>query len=157
MKTKQIKNGINMMSEIDTCLRKKQPFSIHTKGELDYFLIDALSKNVFNEVHLYLNTMNENKFNRLNNGECSTPTDLINSIIDCFNEGIYTILSIEINRNVTMLDIYQVLNRVMNWIPCVELIFDNSYSVREKEEIRNKISRFLTGTKSKLIQVGEEK
>lgn len=146
-----------MVNQINICLHKGQPFSIHTKGELDFFLIDSLSQNVFNEVHLYLNTMDENKFNHLNDGQCSTPTELINSIIDCFNEGIYTVLSIEINRKISMLDVYQVLNRVMNWIPCVEIIFDNSYSNKERDIIFNKINRFLTGTKSKLIQVGEER
>lgn len=143
----------NFYANIEKCIKHNKPFSITTKGELDEWLLDSLATNVFNDVHLCLNTLDEHKWYTFNDGECSNPIDILNSIIDCFNEGIYVYLQVHIlKRVITQKDVFQVLDSTRNWIQTLELKFDG-FTDTEIDEYLDLIVNFLNNNKIDIILI----
>lgn len=149
----KIKNDINLVRNVELCMARDKPFSITTKGELDYWLLDCLATNSFNDVHLCLNTLDADKWNKYNCGNCSSPSELISSVIDCFNNGIFVYLQIEIDKNIiTRKDVFQVIDRVKNWIQVLELKFIG-FEDKEKSEYKKLIKHFINGTKARIEEI----
>ena len=153
LKVVKIDNDMNLIDNVEKCMAKKKPFSITTKGELDYWLLDCLASNSFNDVHLCLNTLDEDKWYRYNDGCCSSPLDLIHSAIDCFNNGIYVYFNIEINKETTTKkDVFQVVDRVKNWVQVIELKFID-FEDSEKSEYVDLVEQFVQGTKASVTEI----
>lgn len=151
----RLENGYDLVSNIEKCIAKGKAFSVTTRGELDYWLLDKLATNNFNDVHLCLNTLDDEKWYQFNNGMCSNPMDLVYSVIDCFNNGIYVFLQVEIvNGLISKKDVFEVINTVKNWVQTIELKFDG-FSDDDKEEYKELICKFVDDTKAKIVEIGD--
>lgn len=125
---------------LEGCLEKKLPVSMETRREIPEWAIEMLSS-MDSEVRIHLNTLDKKKWRMLYpTKKAADPEELIKTFADCYNAGIYTILKISpiVPGIISKKDVLEVVDRLKNWTPIVEICFA-SFTTEEFAELKGKM------------------
>lgn len=123
------------------CVEHDIPMSVETRRAVPDWAVDYLSRNKMSEVRIHLSTLDESKWRKLfTRKEASSPEELLDSFIRCFNGGIYTILKIApiVPTIIQPADVFKVLDTVKNWIEQAEVSFA-SFSLADLALLQEKL------------------
>jgi hypothetical protein len=123
------------------CVENHVPISAETRQEVPDWAIDALSRHKYSEIRIQLNTLDEKKQKLLYKG-ASTPEELMNSFIRCFNGGVYTILKVApvVPVVITPFDVFKVVDMIKNLTEKVEICFA-SFSEPDFEKLKETLPK----------------
>lgn len=110
----------------ETCLIHRIPMSIETRKEVPEWAVEALTADKSNELKIQINTLDPKKWKLQYPGrKADDPEKLVNSFVNSFTRGIYTVLKIApiIPGLITLDDVFSVVNRLQNWTPEIEICF----------------------------------
>jgi hypothetical protein len=123
------------------CVENHVPISAETRQEVPEWAVDLLSRHKYSEIRIQLNTLDEKK-QKLLYKTASTPDELLNSFIRCFNGGVYTILKVApvVPVVITPFDVFKVVDTVKNLTEQVEICFAN-FSEEDFEKLKEKLPK----------------
>ena len=123
------------------CAESLIPISLETRSEVPEWAVDLLTRHKNSEIRIHLNTLDSKKWKLLFKN-ADEPEELMNSIIRCFNGGVYTILKIApiVPGIITPFDVFKVVNATKNFVEKMEVCFAN-FSAEDFKKLEEKVSK----------------
>jgi hypothetical protein len=130
---------------IDACVEHKIPVSLETRRVVPDWAMEALSNDRQSEIRIHLNTMDKKKWKAMYpKKKAANPDELVQTFIDCYNSGVYTILKISpiVPGIITRKDVFEVVDKLKNWTPVIEICFA-SFTDEEFKELEKLIPDYF--------------
>lgn len=126
---------------LEACVEKQLPISLETRRVIPEWAVEMLSQ-MDSEVRIHLNTLDKKTWRALYpTKKAADPEELVQTFADCYNAGIQTILKISpiVPGIISKKDVLEVVDRLKNWTPVVEICFA-VFTTEELAELKGKMN-----------------
>jgi len=126
---------------MEACVKSFVPISLETRQEIPAWAIDALSRDKRSEARIQIASMDEKK-QKVLYPSMASPEELFNSVVRCFNSGIYVVVKTApiIPPIMTPHDVFRVVDAVRSVASSVEICFA-SFDESEYPDLKARVKK----------------